>query len=162
MPEPEPLYAAPGDIIIAEKTGIIMSTPLGSCVAVIAYDWKTRIGGMAHIMLPGHSKKDRKDKYRYAEQGIPKLIKDILKKGSRIDNLRICLVGGANVLKKPDETLVFDIIDSVQKVIYEMGIPVIKSSLGGYERRSATLDMNSGKVFYTIGNNPKEILCQII
>ncbi|NPD48298.1 MULTISPECIES: chemotaxis protein CheD, partial [unclassified Lentimicrobium] len=90
---------ATGCLATGSGDGFIRSTPLGSCVAVVAYDISTKIGGMAHVMLPGKSPKDNKeDENKYAENAITNLLSELSKLGSSKQNIEICLVGGANVL----------------------------------------------------------------
>jgi len=57
--QPEQLVAT-GQLATGSGTGVIRSTPLGSCVAVIAYDKTSKTGGIAHIMLPGKSPTEAK------------------------------------------------------------------------------------------------------
>ena len=48
-----------GGIAARKNTGIIRVSALGSCIAVIMHDKKNKIGGIAHIMLPGKSPESR-------------------------------------------------------------------------------------------------------
>lgn len=92
---------ATGHLATGSKNGVIRSTPLGSCVAVIAYDKTSKTGGMAHIMLPGKSPtKGKAEENKYAENAITNLISELKLLGASKTNIEICLIGGANVLRK--------------------------------------------------------------
>ena len=43
---------AMADLNVAGPNGILRTTGLGSCVGLTLYDPVTKIGGMAHVMLP--------------------------------------------------------------------------------------------------------------
>jgi chemotaxis protein CheD len=163
MIDTQPIYVSPGDVIVLQNQGLLVSTPLGSCVAVIAYDCITKTGGMAHVMLPGSCNIcktcDNKTMYRYAQEAIPNLIRKLYVRGVKKKNIKICLVGGANVLKKPKDTLVKNIVDSVLEVIYNAKIPVIETSLLGLKRRGASIEISSGIVHFSVGDAPSKILC---
>ncbi|MBN1926285.1 MAG: chemotaxis protein CheD [Prolixibacteraceae bacterium] len=155
-------YVSPGMVVVGKEEGLLISTPLGSCVAVCMYDDLKKTGGMAHVMLPGKTPdKSKFDEYKYAEDAINNLYEQLIFAGVKRKNLKVCLIGGANVLKKEGDTLVDDIINSVLKTIKNLKLPVIKTSLHGYERRSATIDLKTGNVFFTIGDRCSDILCKL-
>jgi len=69
-----------GCVATGLNNGIIKTTPLGSCVAVIAFDKTSKTGGIAHIMLPCKSpKEDNAEENKYAENAIENLL-DALKR----------------------------------------------------------------------------------
>ena len=151
-------YVSAGELCTAREEGLLCSTPLGSCIALIAYDPVAKAGGMAHIMLPGKSPKNGVLN-KYAENAIPALLDAMFLHGANKKNIRIGIIGGANVLQKKDDSLVESIINSVIKTIEDLKIPIIASSLGGHERRSASLNISRGELFYTIGDSKNILLC---
>lgn len=159
MASSKTIFVAPGEIIMAQKEGVLTSTPLGSCIACIAYHKTSRIGGMAHIMLPGNAPdKHINDKNKYAHNAIKALASKFSAKFIPIKELLIFLIGGANVLKKENDTLVEAITISVINELKQNNLMVTASSLGGKERHGAILDLNREIIFFSIGNNHKEIL----
>jgi len=142
-----------GHLATSSKNGVIRSTPLGSCVAVIAYDKASKTGGIAHIMLPGKSPTEEKgEENKYAENAIENLLDALINLGSKKANIKICLVGGANVLRKENDTIADNLIFSIFEVIKQKKLSIKKTSLGGYERRTAKLILHSGRVTFTIGD----------
>jgi len=147
-------FVSTGCIITGSRSGLIRSTPLGSCVAVVAYDKTTKVGGIAHIMLPGISPKENiADRNKYAENAIPNLFSGLNKKGAVDTNIEISLIGGADVLKKGKDFIGVNLIFSIFMILKSMELKVIASSLGGYERRSASINLRSGVVNYTVGDS---------
>ena len=155
-------YVSAGQIIIKQNEGVLYSTPLGSCIAVVSYDTKSKTGGMAHIMLPGKSPRVGKYANKYAFNGINTLIKKLTAAGAKTDSLQTCLIGGANVLKKENDIIAKQLTDSVLKIIAETKLIITASSLGGYERRTAKLHLNSGIVTFTVGNGFEKVLYKFL
>ena len=147
-----------GQIATGSTKGVLTSSPLGSCVAVVAYDKTTKIGGLAHVMLPGKSSKGNNNKY--AENAITNLISELKILGATKKNIEICLVGGANVLRKKNDKIAGQLIISVYNILKINKLKVTKSSLGGYERRTAILNLSSGIVNFTVGNSIENELYQ--
>lgn len=155
----EEIRIATGELHTASHIGLLHTTPLGSCVAFIVFDASKSIGGLAHIMLPGSShNRDENDKNKYADDAINNLLSKACKLGSSLLDLEVCLVGGANVLRKTKDNIATALITCILDDLEAKGLQVVKTSLGGFERRSATLDIATGTVYYTIGNSLKKQL----
>lgn len=152
-------YIQSGEIAIGSRNELLVSSPLGSCVAVMAYDAKTKICGMAHIMLPGKSHiENTPHKNRYAADAIDDLLSKLHQVGVPSENIDICLAGGANVLKKKNDAISTELATSVFKIIEEKKLKIQATSLGGYERRIASLNPETGVAYCTIGESPEMIL----
>jgi len=146
-------YVSSGQIITGSKDEILTSSPLGSCVAVVAYDIKNRVGGMAHIMLPGKSKNQKEHKNKYADNALENLLSEMNLLGAEKSKIEICLAGGANVLQKQDDTIAKANVSSVINTINEKNLTLCATSLGGFERRSIRVNIQTGTVCCTIGNS---------
>ena len=97
---------ATGEVTVCEGAGVLKSTAIGSCVVIAGCDTQKNLGVMAHVMLPGQAPKNiSSESTRYAINAIDKMISMISLKGANIYNFEVCLVGGANVLKKHDDSL---------------------------------------------------------
>ncbi len=147
-----------GEIQVSSEPVILQSIALGSCVALVVYDRNMKIGGIAHIMLPGKSPSAINTKF--SADAIKVLINSFKELGSLITDLEISIVGGANVLREgniPDK-----VIKSVLYYLKKSNLELNNMRVGGVERRSAFLDIESGNVFYTEGNSTKKILLKEI
>jgi len=131
---------------------------LGSCVAVIALDPATKIGGIAHIMLPGVAPPKAEQPTRYACDGIRKLLDDSRRLGGKNEALTICLVGGGNVLERDDDTTCAANIESILQLLEHEGLTAQATRLGGRVRRSCLLDAAAGRVTYTEGDSERRLL----
>ncbi len=150
-------YTLTGEVKTGLGDEILKSSALGSCVAVIAYDLKLHVGGMAHIMLHGVAPKNTKyDKTRYAFNAMSDLLSKMDVLGAKIENIEFCVVGGANVLKRENDTIAKNNVTGVLELLKKYKINA--KSVGGTQRMSATLYVKTGKLHYTIGDGAEIIL----
>jgi chemotaxis protein CheD len=84
-----------GDIFCCESPRIL-STVLGSCVAVCLWDKRRGVGGMNHFVLPNCPVGERST--RYGDVAIDELQSGLLRLGSGISDLQAKVFGGAAVL----------------------------------------------------------------
>ncbi len=166
-----------GEIKVCGNECVLKSGAIGSCVVVVAYDTHKKLGGVAHIMLPGKSRPLKEgntvtpvqckgakasdidiEKTRYAVDAIDYLAQKIQEMGSKLENLEVCLIGGANVLKREGDTIGRDNILSVKKLLNLKNIKIVAESLGGTERRSMSLEVSTGTVRFTQGDGKETVL----
>ncbi|MHC4260452.1 MAG: chemotaxis protein CheD [Planctomycetota bacterium] len=147
-----------GEVKVSGQSTILRSLAIGSCIVVIAYDPRKKVGAMAHVMLPGRAPKRSLEKTKYAADAIDEMISRMSKAGSNIDDIDVCLVGGGNVLKREDDTICKSNIDSTTQLLMKRQIPVRSTVLGGTERKGVFLDVESGTVSYTEGDGKEQAL----
>ena len=152
-------YVHTGEIVMSSGNDKLISTPLGSCVAVLAYDPKRMLSGMAHIMLPGKAPKNAAKPNRYAHNAIEGLLEKLAVFGSREEDIAICLAGGGNVLNKKINSISKLVIDSVLEHLESRNLQIIAKHLGGFERRSLIFCNSLKTVYYRIGNEKETVLC---
>ena len=143
-----------GQIKASKRKVILQSKAIGSCIAIVAYDPTNNSGSLAHVMLPGYAPAGKKpsEKTRYAADAIDAIIRRMSRLGSKKDDLKVTLVGGGNVLKRADDTICENNIKSILQILREKGLKIRAQALGGSERRSVSLDVESGTVSYSEGN----------
>ena len=147
-----------GEVKAAVEKGILRSVGIGSCVVVAAYNLSRKIGGMAHIMLPGSAPQQSLEKTRYAFDSIEQLLNQMFEAGAGTDEIEVCLVGAGNVLQKEDDTICDANIESVTGILREKNISVMASVLGGTKRKSVFLDVETGCISYTKGDEKEKVL----
>ena len=147
-----------GQVKAAVEKGILRSVGIGSCVVVAAYNLSSKIGGMAHIMLPGIAPQQCLEKTKYAFDGIEQLLNQMFEAGAGTDEIEVCLVGAGNVLQKEDDTICDANIESVTGLLKEKNIPIMASVLGGTKRKSVFMDVENGCISYTEGDEKEKVL----
>jgi chemotaxis protein CheD len=148
-----------GEVKVGRKGEKLKSTAIGSCVVIVVYDSGNNLGVMAHVMLPGRApKSDYGESTRYTADAIDQMIRIITAQGANLCDLEACLVGAGNVLKKQDDSVCKNNIESITQLLKEKHIPVRAAVLGGTERKSISMNIESGSVYYTEGDREEKML----
>jgi chemotaxis protein CheD len=154
----EIVYVNTGEVKLGDNNTILNSGAIGSCVVVCMYNSFEKRGAMAHIMLPGVASVQDQMKTKYASNAILKLMDLMNINGNQSTQLETCIIGGANVLKRPNDTIGKNNIESVEKLLDEHGIRVSIKAIGGYERRTVDFNVEKGLIYYTTGDSSKKML----
>lgn len=134
-------------IQIAKPPDQLCALGLGSCVGVVLYDPKRKVGGMLHVLLPteadaGLSGKGHRTKF--ADPGLLDLREAVIRAGAMRDNLEAKLAGGAAVLAPLSNGTAGAVgqrnAEQCLRMLSEMKIPVTGKDLGGTTGRSVRFD----------------------
>lgn len=146
-------FLYPGNVI-ACKEETIVSTLLGSCVAVALYDPETKIGGLNHYLLPEPSPYDKVTP-RYGTVAIAELIVQLKKQGANPDRLKAKIYGGANVIANvlggPSVGAIN--ISLAEKVLKHLGIPIVEKNVGGNKARTIKLNTSTFQVHLSLAED---------
>lgn len=89
-------YIAQGEQAIGTDPEDIITTTLGSCVAVCLWDSVHQLGGMNHILLPDSGDWSRVN--NFGGSAMDRLVNALLKKGAERNNMRAKVFGGAAMI----------------------------------------------------------------
>lgn len=151
------------DLKVVKKPVRLITLGLGSCVGVGIYDPSTHTAGLLHLMLPDSTKFSRvTNEAKFADLGIPLLVKQMKKMGARPPKMIAKLVGGAQMFSGMDEKLTFNIgernVEKAREVLKQIGIRIVAEDVGGNKGRTVILDASDGKVYIrTLGREQKVI-----
>ncbi|WP_374434287.1 chemotaxis protein CheD [Tabrizicola sp.] len=128
----------------ASRDPVVLSTVLGSCVAVCLFDPSTGTGGMNHFLLPdGGTSHDARSE-RYGVHAMEQLINAILRLGARRASLVAKAFGGANMSARlapiGDANACF-----TREFLATEGIPCLAESFGGTNARRVMFWPQTGK-----------------
>jgi chemotaxis protein CheD len=119
---------------------------LGSCVGIALYDPETKIGGLAHVMLPSF-RRGGGEKSKYADTAVPALLESLLSKGGSPRRVVAKLAGGANVLRTTNGEPTYQIgranIESATHALGEHGVELLWQDTGGTAPRKMLVDLDS-------------------
>lgn len=147
----ELLTIHPGEYFATLDDSVI-STVLGSCVAVGIFDPALGAGGLNHFMLPGEYRKSdllKSPNAKYGMYAMELLINDLMKLGADRRSLRAKVFGGGAVLRLPGggNTRIPDSnIDFAFEYLAKEGIPVEASDVGGRLARKIFFFARTGRV----------------
>lgn len=158
----EVIYANTGEVKSGGPNDVLNSGAIGSCVVIAAYDSIKNKGTMAHIMLPGKAPYENHPMpNRYAANAIEEIISQMAAE-THAKNIEVCLVGGANVLKRKGDSIGNENLKSIVKLLNEKKITIKGSEVGGFERRTAIFDLERGTVYFTVGDSKQKILYHFV
>ena len=142
-----------GELGVSDTPGSAIKTfALGSCVALLLYEPKKRIGGMVHIALSNSCINEEKSRTKpgyFADTGIPALMDMMKKKMKSLDlsGLIAKLVGGASVM---EDAQLFNIggnnIVEVKKILDKYGLKLKAEDTGGDISRTVTMFIDTGLI----------------
>ncbi|MCX7655208.1 MAG: chemotaxis protein CheD [Treponemataceae bacterium] len=150
----------PGEYLVSEED-VIISTVLGSCIAVVLYDITLGIGGMNHFMLPGafhhhpmhggtiNPQDFLEESARYGMYAMEVLINEMMKRGVHRRKIQAKVFGGASVIHRSDEgrkNIADTNIDFVFEYLETEKIPLVSFDVGGSLARKIFFFVKTGKV----------------
>lgn len=136
------------DYKIGRSPQKLITLGLGSCVGIALYDKVKKVGGLSHIMLPDSTAFQREVKEeKFADTAIPKMIREINGGNLNTRNMVAKIAGGASMFNFPDKKMTSDIgkrnVEAVEKVLQDLGIPILASHTGGSIGRTMVVDLET-------------------
>ena len=151
------------DLNTCAAPDVLTTLGLGSCVGVALRDPVTRIGGLAHVMLPDSTRiKNNSNIYKFADTGIEELVRQLENKGASRSRLVAKIVGGAQMFafqNKSDMVRVGEnnVLASKAK-LQEMKIPLLAEDTGkDYGRTVIFYPENGDLIIHSVGKPEKKI-----
>lgn len=149
------IYAAkinPGEYYVSAH-GELITTVLGSCIAVCVRDTALGIGGMNHFMLPVMATKSSQDwkdtpvsfETRYGNIAIERLINSIISLGGQRQRLECKIFGGAKVLDISSNVGLKN-IEFAKRYIISEGFTIAAEDVGDIFPRKVLYFPASGRV----------------
>lgn len=157
-----PIAVGMGEIEVAKSPRLLAAAGIGSCVAVALYDEDTRIGGLAHIMLPCKEESDEKSPAtRFTDVALGEIIDEMKKQGARVAHIKAKIFGGANMF--PGMILSDSLMDvgkrnilAVREELKRHHIEIVAEEVGDHVGRSVLLNTGDGSVVVkTVGSGEK-------
>lgn len=136
------------DFAVGSGDAVLVTSGLGSCVALALHDPTTGIAGLAHILLPsagfgGPSIHPAK----FADTGVTLLAEEMRRRGASHQRIVARLAGGARMfaaLLPSGINMGQRNVDATRKALYRLNIPVVAEDVGGEYGRSVRLVAATG------------------
>ena len=142
-------YLLPGNLFVNDNPYVV-TTILGSCVAVALIDPVTKVGGINHYMMPFWGG-DGLPTPKYGNIAIGKLLEKVLSYGAVRSRLKAKIFGGASLYwvdgkKNSSIDIGGKNILFAERSLAEEGIPIISSDTGGNRGRRILFFTDTGVV----------------
>lgn len=123
------------DLKICKSPDGLTTLGLGSCVGIAVRDPVTKIGGLAHIMLPDSTRiRNNSNIPKFADTGITELVRLLVANGALKSRLVAKIAGGAQMFAFQNKTDLVRVgennIEATKVKLKEMNIPILAADTG--------------------------------
>lgn len=137
------------DLNVCKAPDSITTLGLGSCVGIVLYDKKSKIAGLAHIMLPDSTQiRNNTNVAKFADTGIDQLIKELKTAGADINSLTAKIAGGAQMFNFTSSSELTKVGDrNVEATVHKLEslkIPILASDTGKNYGRTIVFSPDTG------------------
>lgn len=151
------------DLNICKSPDMITTLGLGSCIGIAIYDPVTKIGGLAHIMLPDSTQmKNNQNVAKFADTGIEELVKRMIAAGASKPRMVAKIAGGAKMFEVSVGSNIGNIgarnAEASKKKLKELGIPLKAEDTGLNYGRTVELYTETGEFHIKSVGKPLKIL----
>ena len=151
------------DLNFGRHPCMLTTLGLGSCVGISIFDRRTKISGMAHVMLPSSKQAhDSVNIAKFADTGIIDLVNKMLGIGANRSSLIAKLAGGAQMFAFKEVSEIMRIgdrnVEAARQMLSLIKIPVISEDVGSHYGRTIELYSEDGSLLIkTIGHGSRTI-----
>jgi chemotaxis protein CheD len=141
------IFLKPGEVVVACEPALV-STVLGSCVAVTMFSPSLRIGAICHAMLPDSG--GRVDDLRYVDNAVPYIYRRMRAYGAA--DLVVKLFGGAQVLDVGSYDATRNTVGEMnvarsKMILASLGLVIAAQDTGGFQGRKLYFCTRDGAVY---------------
>lgn len=150
------VYLHPGEIFFGREQ-VLVSTVLGSCLAITMFCETNRFSGISHCIMPkctqGNSLCSQcAEPYKYVDCTIIKMLEIFNSKNIKNEDIEIKMFGGADVLKpinklKNISSVGDQNIKSALNMLDKLKLKLVSKDVGGKLGRKIIYRVNTGEVY---------------
>lgn len=138
------------DLKVCQFPDSLTTLGLGSCVGVALYDQKTKVTGLAHVMLPDSTAiRNNTNIAKFADTGIVETVRLMEQLGAARSRIVAKIAGGANMFQFASETnnalkVGDNNVAACKKKLAELGIPILAEDTGNNYGRTVIINSEDG------------------
>ena len=151
------------DLNLCRDPDIITTLGLGSCIGIALYDPSTKIGGLAHIMLPDSTKmRNNSNIAKFADTGLEELLNRMIKAGAVKSRLVAKIAGGAKMFEVSGLSDIGNVgqrnAEASRAKLKQLGIRLIAEDTGLNYGRTVELHCDNGDYYIKSVGKPLKII----
>lgn len=151
------------DMNVVSPPETIATIGLGSCVGIAIRDTSLKIGGLVHIMLPDSTQiKSNHNIAKFADTGIPELVRMLEAKGCKKSNMEAKIAGGAQMFTFQNKSELLGIgqrnVEMTKATLKKLGIPIKAEDCGDNYGRTVEYDPATGNYEVRAVGKPAKII----
>lgn len=147
------IFLQPGEFYFGDA-GTRVRTLLGSCVSIVMWHPRRKLGGMCHYLLPASVPQHREEAPgRYAAGAVALFTKEIRRTRTQPGEYTVKLFGGGRMFHRPRKQS-SDLLDigernvaAGRQLLTEAGFRVHAEHVAGRGHRSLMFDIGTGEVW---------------
>ncbi|QJW47233.1 chemotaxis protein CheD [bacterium BFN5] len=137
------------DYKVGRNPASLISYGLGSCVGIALYDSVSKVGGLAHIMLPDSTQaRSAENPAKFADTALPLMLSEMLKLGATKSRVIAKIAGGAQMFTFANATDIMRVgernAEAVRLILKKIDIRIIADDTGGNYGRTVELKLENG------------------
>lgn len=147
------IYLKPGEHYFGDKPTVV-KTVLGSCISIVMFSPRKRIGGICHALLPEGECSDDDARWRYVNCSLLAMIEMFRERGVLPGELEVKAFGGADMLSVSSgssDTIGRKNIRTALKTVEILGLRLVACNLGGTRGRKLLFYTHTGEVLLMRG-----------
>lgn len=142
------IHLKPGELYLGEEPTVVVTT-LGSCVSLIFFHQRQRLGAICHALLP--SDQHQEHSFRFVDRSFYWMLAQFQSRGITLNELQVKLFGGADVLEfcqggGRSATVGQQNIHQALELFRAHGLQVQASNVGGTWGRKIFFYTHTGEV----------------
>ena len=123
------------DLKVCLSPNSVTTLGLGSCVGIAIRDPQTKVGGLAHVMLPDSTAiRQNNNIYKCADTGIAELVRLMEAEGAKRSRMVAKIAGGAQMFAFQNKSELVRVgdrnVEASKKKLKELGIPILSEDTG--------------------------------
>ncbi len=151
------------DLNVCKSPDAVTTLGLGSCVGVALYDKTTHTAGLVHVMLPDSTAiRNNTNVAKFADTGVPELVKMMEKQGVSKRNLVAKIAGGAKMFSFSDSSKVGNVgernVEAVKAALKKEGIRIIAEDTGLDYGRTVEIYAENGEYHIKAVGKPLKVI----
>ena len=136
---------------------------LGSCVGVAIRDPQTKVGGLAHVMLPDSTAiRNNINIYKFADTGIAELVRVMEEAGAKRSRMVAKIAGGAQMFAFQNKNDLVRVgernVEASIKKLKELKIPILAQDTGESYGRTVIFYPENGDFIIRAVGKPEKVI----
>ena len=151
------------DLNVCKSPDGLTTLGLGSCVGICLRDPVSKVGGLAHAMLPDSKQiENNSNRYKFVDTGIDDLINKMVLLGANKSRLEAKIAGGAQMFAFQNRSDMVRVgernVESAKKILRMLGIPLKAEDTGLNYGRTIIFYPETGElIIRSAGKQEKKI-----
>jgi len=147
-----------GEAVFARHPAML-TTILGSCVAVTLYAPRRRLGMLGHIVLPQSHGDNEQHPAKFADTAVPHMLATLNNYGVTAGELIAKIAGGACMFGSNQFARIGDNnVEAVTKALDAAGISISGRDVSGKSGRHLSFNLSTGEVSISCAGGPARII----